>query len=208
MDGYIRSLNRVLVTSGYDDINLYKNPIFTDANEGLLPVLNNRFANQQEQGMTVKHHNTLPRSDLIKLYDHPICDSTTSLGYINRLVLSMAICLGIRPTSMHELSLSQFRDVQIESETVIIYTERIGSNTGASKGKKGGIKYIKRHPVQIPIWNRELLGKRINLCTMIKHYVSIRPEIESDIFFLQINRGKVNEHKFFNAQHIGIRFFL
>lgn len=207
MEGYIRSINRVLVTSGYDDVDMYRNPIFTDTADGLIPVLNNHFANQQAAGAVVKHHNTLPRSDIIKLFDHNICDPNHSLGYLNRLILAMAICLGIRPTAMHDLTLGQFTDIQVEEETVITYTERIGSTTGSSKGKKGGIKYIKRQPVRIPIWNRLLLDKRINLFSMIKHYMSIRPEVESDKFFLQLNRGQVKEEKYFKAQHLGKKFF-
>lgn len=136
MDGYITSLSRVLVTSGYGADNLYKHSYLTYSTEGLLPVLNSHFANQQEQGMTIKGQITLPKSCLMKTFDDAFCDATNSLGYIIRLVLSMAICLGIRPTSIHQLSLSQFCDVQIENDTEIIYTELIGSNIGACKGKK------------------------------------------------------------------------
>lgn len=44
----------------------------------------------------------------------------------------MAICLGTRPTEMHELSLGQFKDVKVEYETVIMYTEHISYTSGAS----------------------------------------------------------------------------
>lgn len=92
--------------------------------------------------MIVKHHNTFPKADLIKPFDLPICDLTSSVGLIKRIVLSMDICLGIRPTSMHKLSLSRFRDVQIGNETIIIYTERIGSSTTDFKGKRRHIIYL------------------------------------------------------------------
>lgn len=91
MDGYIRSINRVIMGTGYDNVDMYNNPIFTKTTGGLLAILNNHFPNEQAKGAIVKLHNTLQRCGIIELYEHAICDPSNELEYVNRLILSMAM---------------------------------------------------------------------------------------------------------------------
>lgn len=78
MVGHMRSLNRALKMNGYC-IDIFKHPLLTDKDDGLILVLENRFANQHSEGALVKHHNTLPRADVIHILVNPIFDPRTSL---------------------------------------------------------------------------------------------------------------------------------
>lgn len=69
-------------------------------------------------------------------------------------------------------------DVKIVDEDFMTYNERIGSDTDEWNGKKGCIKYINLQQVQISIWNRSVLDRPTNIFTMIKTYLSIRPETD------------------------------
>lgn len=70
-------------------------------------MMDNRFANQQSGGMTFQHHNVMPHWNIIRVFDHAVCmDGIT--GFINRLILLMAITLGIRPKAMAELTVDLF----------------------------------------------------------------------------------------------------
>lgn len=206
MINYMRSLNRGLKFFDYD-VDIFTNTLFTDKKEGLLPVLDNHFAQQQSAGMVVKHHNTLPRDDLIKILDHPICDPKQAVGYVYRYIISFGIALGVRPTAMWELTISQFKRTTECGRKVYIYTERIGSRTGGSKTKKGGIKFISRAPVQVPLFDVDLLDGRLNFFKMFEHLLSIRPDCASDRMFLQVNRGRTKPEEFFKRQNLGRGFF-
>lgn len=206
MIGYIRSLNRSLAFNDYQ-LNMFEDPLFTDKRDGLMPVLDNHFAEQQAAGMTVKHHNTLPRKDLIHILDQAICDERTSLGYVYRYIIAFGIALGVRPTAMWELTIDQFSKTTLDGKHIYLYTERIGSRSGGSKTKRGGVKYISREPVQIPLFDIDLLDGRLNFFKMYEHLLSIRPDCDSKRLFLQINRGRTKPEEFFKRQNLGKGFF-
>lgn len=189
MLGYIRGLNRRIKINDYP-INLFKDSMFTDKKFGLIPVLDNRFAKQQANGAVAKDHNTLHREDLIKILDHAVCDPRTSLGYLYRYIISFGIALGVRPTAIWEITTDQFCKTTVQGMNFYMYTERIGSKTGGSKTKKGGIKYISRAPVQIPLFDVTLLNGCLRFYEMYEHFLSIRPKYDSKRVFLQLNRGE------------------
>lgn len=94
--------------------------------EGLIPVLDKQYAKQEVNGVVVKHHKTLPRTDLQNILDHPVCDSKHSVGYVNRYIISFRISLGVPRTAMWELTIDQFKKCALEGKDGNIYTERIG----------------------------------------------------------------------------------
>lgn len=66
-------------------------------------------------------------------------------------MLVIGIVLGIRPTSMHQIELSQFEKRESKWQEVILFTKKIVSKTGASKTQRGGIATIKKEPVPITL---------------------------------------------------------
>lgn len=65
MKGYIRIINLVLSSAGYVDVGVYNNHIFTDTTNGLIQLIKNQFSNHQVDGAIGKHHNKLPRYDVV-----------------------------------------------------------------------------------------------------------------------------------------------
>lgn len=86
MLGYIRGSNGVLKLNNYP-INLLDDSLFTEKKFGFIPVLDNRFAEQQSNRAIVKHHRTLPREELVTILDNAICDPRNSLGYVSRYII-------------------------------------------------------------------------------------------------------------------------
>lgn len=76
MINYIRSFNRTLKLNEYD-LDLLTNSILTYSRERLVAVLDNQFEKQNSEGAVVKHHNTLPRGDIIKVLVHAVCIPNT-----------------------------------------------------------------------------------------------------------------------------------
>ena len=69
MKGYIAGIQRFLDRSWkYNGINLWNGPIFNDAHNKLVVVMDNLFAKKQAAGAIVRSHNHLSREDLKKLY--------------------------------------------------------------------------------------------------------------------------------------------
>ena len=211
MKNYICGLQRAFEQWGFK-VNLFAGPVFADKKEGLLSVLDNLFAEQQAQGVLVKGHNVLPREDIKTLLTSTECSSSTPAGYLNRLVLVVGITLGIRPSGMWLLRLSQFTYIQAKGESVLQFTEMVGSKEGASKTKKGGLRAITQKAVKIFIWNRLLLDGTLNVYKDIHEYLTIRKQMKidgknGDRFFLQANSKGTHKSNFFRKQVIGKNSF-
>lgn len=98
---------------------------------------------------------------------------------------------------MRELTIWKFKKTSECGWKVYIYTERIGYRTGGSKTKSGGIKFISRIPVQVSLFDLDLLDGRSNLFKMFEHFLSIRQDDRaSDRMFLQNNRGRTKPEEF------------
>lgn len=93
--GYIRSVSRSLIMNEYK-IDVFNDAIFIDKKEGLVRVLENRCAQQKTEDAVVKHYNTLPRSDIVRILDHEICNPSNSLGYVYGLLIGLGIALGVQ----------------------------------------------------------------------------------------------------------------
>ena len=104
MMGYIRGIFRTFKEWGYS-MELFKDPAFTDKKEGLIAVMDNRFAGQQSQGASTVHKNMLLKKDFCQLLNSTACDVSTPDGYLNRLLLVVGVCLGVRTTEMSEMTI-------------------------------------------------------------------------------------------------------
>jgi len=196
---YMRAIKRVMKLWGFD-IDIFNDPIFTDRKEGLKPVLDNIFAQQQLQGSSPTRKNTLSKSDLKKLLQSPVCAGDTGQSCFNRLLLICGITLGVRTTEMAHLTLDQFQTgIKLNDEKVILYTAKIGSLAGSSKGKKGGIKEVGRRPTEIVIWNTPLLDGTLNVYEEVSKYIEFRNEIQfaTNRFFVRYKANSTVYNKFF-----------
>lgn len=114
MVGYIRSLNRALHLNDYW-IDIFKDPIFVDKKDELVPVIDNICAEQQARCAIVMHHNTSPRSDVVCILDQEIRNPCNSQEYIYLFVIAAGIALGVRPTQMWEFRVDQFKKTTQEN---------------------------------------------------------------------------------------------
>jgi len=119
------------------------------------------------------------------------------------------------------LGLDQFEtDVKLRDEDVIIYRARIGSVSGSSKGKKGGIQEVGRRQTEIVIWNTNLLDGTLNVYEEFKQYIELRKKLgyETDRFFIRFkHKTKKTKHlkfdplkdpeMFFEDSPIGKNYF-
>lgn len=98
--------------------------------------MDNPLEQQQSQRMLVKHHNTLPRSDIVRLLDHAVCSRFGSTDYLKRLILVLVICPGVRPPAIIELNFVYFQIVLAEGEDAFIFTKKIALRPCGSKKSK------------------------------------------------------------------------
>lgn len=89
-------------------------------------------------------------------------------------ILAFGIALGFRPTAMWEITIDQFQKIKLDDKTDYIYTGRIGSKTGGSKTKRGGVKYICKEPVKNLLFDVDLLDGHLNFYKMYEIFLSIR----------------------------------
>lgn len=95
----------------------------------------------------------------------------------------------------------------MEDKDCFLNTEIIGSRTGRWKGKKSGIKHIKRSLVQIPLFDLHVLEGRLKFYRMYEHMLSIRLNSRTDQLFLKVNKGRTKPEEFFKSQNLGKEFF-
>lgn len=69
------------------------------------------------------------------------------------------------------------------------------------------MKYISREPVQIPLFNVDLLDVRLKFYKLHKNLLSIGPDCDSQRLFLQINRNLTKPEEFFRRQNLCMRCF-
>ena len=174
MVGYIRGIFRTFEDWGYS-MELFKYPVLTGKKEGLIVLMDNRFADQQSQGASTVHKNTLSMKDFYQLLNSTARDVSTPDGYLNRLLLVIVVCLGVRTTEMSEMTIEQFdRDTMIYDRKVIVFHSVVGDRTGISKNRPGGIKSLGLRPSEVVIWNLPVLDGSLNLFKVFGDYLSLR----------------------------------
>lgn len=81
------------------------------------------------------------------------------------------------------------------------------SMSGSSKAKKGGIKYISRVPVPMPLLHIYLLDGRLNVFKIYKYILSIRPYYVSNRLFLQVNHGRTKRKEFVKRKNFSKEYY-
>lgn len=209
MRGYILGLQRAFKYEWGYDLKLLEGDVFNCPAEGLMAVLDNKFSLQQSTGVVAESHNVLSKEDVIKLYESPLLDRDTPLGFQARLVFSVALITAMRPSALVHLTVGQVQKITCGGEQVWKICGVIGSRVGASKTATGGWKAVQDKPQEVCVWNRTCLGGKLNLFEDLEDYMRIRNSLDcgSDRFFLAANARATTFENFFKRQHLGRNAF-
>ncbi len=80
----------------------------------------------------------LMATQFIKLITSKACDPANPIGYQTRLIVSVAVCLGVRLGALAALTMNQFTHSTSNDSKVILFTAKIGSRRGGTKNQVGG----------------------------------------------------------------------
>lgn len=68
--------------------------------------------------MHSKSHNVFSKSDIFKLYASVSLTKRTASGFLNRMLFTVILVTGIRPTALCTLTVNQFGNVKLHNEMV------------------------------------------------------------------------------------------
>lgn len=205
MLGYVRGVQRRLKELNYD-VNLFSGPIFNYPNEGLKPVLDNKFSLQQSNGATTKSHNILTIDNVKEIFDSEFCNPSNATGFRNRLIFAVGLAIGARPTELCLLWMDQFTHEDRDGQKSWVYTPKVESSKGESKNAKGGVKAVRYRKRAVPIHDASFFGGTLNIYTLMCEYFSARAAagITNPRFFLGVKPGKkVTVSDFYRNQPLG-----
>lgn len=194
-------INRIVKL--YDvDVNFQSYPIFTDQENGLTHMLDDKFSLQQARGVYLMHHNIIPREYIKMLLDHQIFGPLHPCGYHNRRILMIDKMFKICPTAIVEMTMDQFSYESLDNRECIL-KEKLGSRTGALKKHAGGKKSIKENLVGIPASDVSLLNGIVGFYQIFDSYLNLKVNLASffDSFFVQLNP---RFHVFETFSNVGI----
>ena len=68
--------------------------------------------------MDSKPHNALSHVDLLRIIESEYCNPHTSVGFRNRLVFTLGLCLGGRTTSLSLIKVNQLEKQNVRGKMV------------------------------------------------------------------------------------------
>lgn len=191
---YIKSIQRGF-KSWRDGISLLPGKFFNDERHELRAVVNDKLAEQQALAFRSVSHNAITKSDAEKIMSCENVSLENADSYLEHLIFVVWLTLGIETTSMANLTVQQFQFSSQDGTPCIIYSEQVGSLSGASKTKKGGTAAIGVQPLHIFIYDLPLLsGAILNPFQTISSYLAISRKLGlgHERVFLQVKRAKRN----------------
>ena len=208
--GYVQGVRRALAEAGIS-FALENDDILSAGDEALINVMNNHFSDQQSRGMVSKPHNILSHADLLRIFESEYCNPHTSVGFRNRLVFTLGLCLGDRTTSLWLIKVNQLEKQNVRGKMAWMYTGKVVSEDGAAKTGKGGIKALNAVPVVIPIYDIPLLDGKLNAFVILDEYMRARStlRVSTDRLLLGARPGRAgpNTSLFFTNQPLGRNTF-
>ncbi len=188
---YIRGIQRRLSEIGFH-VNLFDGPIFRDLRSGLVPALNNKFAEQQSYGAVTKSHNILTLKEIETIFESEHCNARNAEGFRKRLIFAVGLAIGAHTTELWGLRVDQFAEEQVNGKDALMYHPKVGSRDGESKNHKGEIKYVKYRPQRIPIHEITFLNGKINIYKLLASYFAARKTAKNfhPRLFLSVNSGR------------------
>lgn len=208
LKNYITSIQRAFNHMWGYELHLLSGPIFDCPDAGLVSVLDNKAREQQRLGGFTESHNVLSREEVVALFKSPSLCKQTPVGFQTRLVFSIGLLTGMRPTALWSLSVGQFSLRQHLGKECLVITGAVGATNGSSKTCRGGWASIGQKPLEICVWNETYHGC-INFFEDIDSYLRLRSEIDpgTDRFFLGVNHRAANIRDFFKRSPIGKNTF-
>lgn len=134
------------------------------------------------------------------------CNPQNSLSFRNRLIFAVGLSLGARPTELWGIEMQQLKSENVHGRNAFVYYPKVGSLTGESKNRRGGINAARYRDQGIPIHDIDFLGGSLNVYKLIEQYKSARKVagIDHNRFFLGIKHGKkIDVSTFFKSQPMG-----
>ena len=208
LKNYVTNIQRAFKNDWGYDINLLSGPVFDCPRAGLVSVLDNKVRELQRNGDMVLSHNVLSKEEVVKLYKSPSLSRDTSAGFQARMVFTIGLLTGMRPTALWTLSVSQIRRQMFMNKQCYVITGAVGSSSGSSKTTRGGWRAIGQKPQEVVVWDETYHGS-INFFQDIDLYLRLRDDLDSgtDRFFLAINHHAASQHQFFKRSAIGKNHF-
>lgn len=117
----------------------------------------------------------------------------------------VGITLGLRLTSLVELTIDKLYQTTIDDYAVIIYGEKISSRFFEAKNRSAGLQAIKTKPVVIFIFNFQCLEGAVNLHNIINDHIKLLRQLVdfSMRFFVSINKFATDKKSFFMSSNLG-----
>lgn len=136
-------------------------------------------------------HKVLTDCDLKILYKSKSLSKDTALRYTTRMVLSLALVFGVRPSSLSQLLMTQLECHELDGEDSWVLSQTLDSKNGASNREKGGISSVQEKLMHVPVWLKVVFGGIAcmlrNTRNNIRLYAS--RNLETNRFYLQISRN-------------------
>ncbi len=135
MKNYILGIERIFASRG-DKVNFLNGDIFTEDEQTLMAVIENKFAEQQRRGVLTGSHISLDGDDRKTLFPSSSCSPGRPPGYLNRLFLVLGDSRRLRTTSVRSLTAETFKEIHVDFDQVLTFSERIHSSDGSRKRKR------------------------------------------------------------------------
>lgn len=101
-----------------------------------MEVADKKIRSLQREGMNTKSHNFLLNEDIDTIFQSPSLSKNTPKGYQTRLVVTVGILIGMRPTGFSPLLVSQFERVKLRDSVVWKINASVGARNGSSKKRR------------------------------------------------------------------------
>jgi hypothetical protein len=181
----VDALNRYLVChSPILRINLHDKYMFPDLHN----VLHGKMCDLQEHGFGETSGSVAinPRQ-ILQILQHPRMNTSSPEGLLYRIFFQLSIILAMRGGEHYDLKIDQFKSDGHDGLQFFRYT---------SKNNQRGIQGGKAQIISIP-------ADDSGPCTDIKYYLSKRPDLSDDNFYLQPNPSWLENGIWYKTSHIG-----
>ena len=107
---------------------VFRDRNFTDHQEWLIAVLDNRFFDQQSRSMNIISHNVLTNEDVEKILHSEFWNRANTEGLRNRLIFAVGICVGVRTGKITMLETNRFTFENMHGRRAMIFSRKAGSS--------------------------------------------------------------------------------
>ena len=212
LKAYIIGLQRASTSTFGYKFRLLTDKPFSDMENGLLTVVDNKIRKQQAEGVTRKNHNVLTGDMIRDLYSSSALSKGHAKGFCTRMIFDIAFMTSFRPTELSNIRVEDVTCFQSEDGDAWRIVGTLGDLGGASKTQGGGLKYVNVKPKEVLVWNKIQLDGLLNVYEDIQEYVELIKRIRSpkDKFFTAINyKSTIGiPETFFKAMNLGKNSFL